>query len=302
MISKKINIVCFPDGASKVWQFKLRKCFLFLLSLLFLSVTALLIYGVRDYRAIKRQIPKLAQFEKENKEQRVQIAAFSKKIEEVSAKLVGLKKFDRQLKLMVNLEPSEDDSQFVGVGGYDPELVNQSYSIEKAHRNLVRSMHQSLNNLGEEICMQTNEKAELLEFLRDQKSMLACTPSVWPTRGWISSGFGYRISPFTNEREFHRGLDIATRMNSEIVAPADGVVSSIAWEYGFGRVVTVNHDYGLKTKYGHLAKALVKKGQYIKRGQKIALVGNTGRSTGPHLHYEVHLKGVPVNPLRYILN
>ena len=163
-------------------------------------------------------------------------------------------------------------------------------------------MHQSLDNLSAEICMQTNEKAELLEFLRDQKSMLACTPSVWPTRGWISSGFGYRISPFTNEREFHQGLDIATRMNSVIVAPADGVISSAGWEYGFGRVVTLSHDYGLKTKYGHLAETLVKKGQYVKRGQKIALVGNTGRSTGPHLHYEVHLKGVPVNPLRYILN
>jgi murein DD-endopeptidase MepM/ murein hydrolase activator NlpD len=203
---------------------------------------------------------------------------------------------------MANLEPNEDDNQFVGVGGYDPALLNHSYTSEKAHRNLVRSMHQSLDSLNAEVSIQSNEKAELLEFLRNQKSMLACTPSIWPTRGWVSSRFGYRISPFTNQKEFHQGIDVATRMNSPVVAPADGVVSSVRREYGFGRILTISHDYGLKTRYAHLAKALVKKGQYIKRGQEIALVGNSGRSTGPHLHYEVHLNGVPVNPLRYILN
>ncbi len=163
-------------------------------------------------------------------------------------------------------------------------------------------MHQSLDNLDAEISIQTNEKEELYKFLENQKTMLASTPSIWPTRGWISSRFGYRVSPFTNQKEFHKGIDISTRMNTPIIAPADGVVSSIGEDHAMGKKITLNHSYGVKTRYGHLSKVLVKKGQYVKRGEKIALVGKSGRTTGPHLHYEVYLNGLPVNPLRYILN
>ena len=132
--------------------------------------------------------------------------------------------------------------------------------------------------------------------------MLAHTPSVWPTKGWVSSRFGYRISPFTSEREFHKGLDISTRKKSPVIAPSDGIVSSVRWDHGYGKLLSISHGYGVKTRYAHLDEVLVKQGQYVKRGQKIALVGDTGRTTGPHLHYEVHLNEVPVNPLRYILN
>ena len=133
-------------------------------------------------------------------------------------------------------------------------------------------------------------------------SVLARTPSIWPTKGWVSSRFGYRVSPFTKEKEFHSGLDIVTRNKAPIVSPADGIVASVSREYGYGNILTINHGNGLKSRYAHLTKSLVKKGQYVKRGEKIALVGSSGRSTGPHLHYEVYLKGVPVNPSRYILN
>ncbi|NLA75376.1 MAG: M23 family metallopeptidase, partial [Deltaproteobacteria bacterium] len=161
---------------------------------------------------------------------------------------------------------------------------------------------QSLDNLDTEITVQTQEKSELYDFLDSRKSILACTPSIWPAKGWLSSKFGYRVSPFTNEKEFHSGLDIAAKNGSPIIAPADGVVSGIEKSYGYGNLLTVNHGYGLKTRYAHLSKILVKKGQAVKRGDIIANMGNTGRSTGPHLHYEVFLEGVPVDPSRYILN
>jgi len=129
-----------------------------------------------------------------------------------------------------------------------------------------------------------------------------CTPSIWPARGWVSSGFGYRLSPFTKEKELHRGLDICSRKGSPILAPADGVVTAIEYDPGYGKTVTINHGYGLNTLYAHLEKVLVKKGQVVRRHQEIAQVGDSGRTTGAHLHYEVHLNGVPVNPVRYILN
>lgn len=302
MAFKKITIVFLSDGARKIRQIKIPKLLILILFLFSISAMLLLARGINDYQGIKTQIPRFVQLQKENEQQRMQLIRLAQKIDQINQKLIELKKFDHKLKVMVNLENSEDDKQFFGIGGSDPALLTPDYTIEKAHRKLVRLMHQSLDDLNTEISLQAQDKAELYKFLEDQKSILACTPSVWPVKGWISSGFGYRISPFTDEKEFHCGLDISTRMNTPIIAPADGVVSSTGQHYGYGNVLCVNHGNGLKTKYAHLSKSLVKKGQYVKRGQKIALVGNSGRTTGPHLHYEVHLKGVPVNPLRYILN
>ncbi|UCF57083.1 MAG: M23 family metallopeptidase [Deltaproteobacteria bacterium] len=302
MAARKITIVFLPDASKKVRRLKIPKSLLFFFFLIFLSAALTLTWGIRDYRAIKAKIPRLAQLEEENAQQRIQLIALTQKIDQISGKLIELKKFDQKLKNMVNLETSEDNTQFLGIGGSDPSLLNPDYTLEKAHQKLVRLMHQSLDNLNTEISIQTNEKAELCKFLDNQKIMLACTPSIWPTRGWLSSGFGYRISPFTNEKEFHKGIDISTRMNTPVLAPADGVISSTGRDHAMGNMLTINHSYGMKTRYGHLSKTLVKKGQYVKRGQKIGLVGKSGRTTGPHLHYEVYLNGLPVNPLRHILN
>lgn len=297
-----MTIVFVPGGKLKVRQIGIPKPLMVVLILLFFSAALVLAWAGRDYRIIKKQIPQLTRFQKENKLQKEQLVILTQKIDQISTKLVELKNFDQKLKTMVNLESNADNNQFFGIGGSDTALMDPDYTIEEAHKKLVRLMHRSLDDLDREITVQTVEKAELVDFFENQKSMLAHTPSLWPTKGWISSRFGQRISPFTNEREFHKGLDISTSKLSPILAPADGVVSSVRWDHGYGKILTINHDYGLKTRYAHLEESLVKKGQYVKRGQKIALVGNTGRTTGPHLHYEVHLNGAPVNPLRYILN
>ena len=302
MAAKKLTIVFLPDASNKVRQLKIPKFLLFFLFLVFLSAALTLAWGVWDYRGIKAKISRLAQLEEENSQQRIQLVALTQRFDQISGKLIELRKFDQKLKTMVNLETTEDNTQFLGIGGSDPSLLDSDYTLEEAHQKLVRLMHQSLDNLNTEISIQKNEKAELCKYLENQKTMLASTPSIRPTRGWLSSGFGNRISPFTNEKEFHKGIDISTRMNTPIVAPADGVVSSSGRDHAMGKMLTINHSYGLKTRYGHLSKILVKKGQYVKRGQEIALVGDSGRTTGPHLHYEVYLNGLPVNPLRYILN
>jgi murein DD-endopeptidase MepM/ murein hydrolase activator NlpD len=299
---KKITIVFMPDGYKRVRQLKIPKILLVFFFLLSLSAALILTWVIRDYRAIKTEIPRLAHLEGENQQQKMQLAALTQKIDRISGKLIDLKEFDHKLKVMVNLETSDDNRQFLGVGGSDPSLLNPDYTVEKAHQKLVRLMHHSLDNLDTEISIQISEKTELHKFLENQKSLLASTPSIWPTRGWTSSRFGNRVSPFTNEKEFHRGIDISTRMNTPIIAPADGVISLTGRDYAIGKMLYIDHGHGVKTKYGHLSKILVKKGQYVKRGQKIALVGDSGRTTGPHLHYEVHLNGLPVNPLRYILN
>jgi murein DD-endopeptidase MepM/ murein hydrolase activator NlpD len=298
LVLKKITIMFLPDGGRTVRQFKIPKV-LVQFSLLFtLSALVFLTWAFIEYC----KFPEHRKMIQENEQKAAQLAALTDKIDQINNKLVELKKFDNRLKVMVNLEPGDDGTQFLGIGGPDSTLIDSNNVLEDAHKRLTRLMHQSLDNLEDEIAVQIHEKAQLYEFLEGQKSMLACTPSIWPAQGWVTSGFGYRISPFTNQREFHEGFDISARIGTDIIAPADGVIVEIGKTYGFGNLIIISHGYGIKTMYGHLSKILIKKGQSVKRGDKIALIGNSGRTTGPHLHYEIQLNGVPVNPQNYILN
>lgn len=302
MASKKITIVFLPDGSSRTRQIKVPKVILWLSLIMMLAASGGLSWVLKDYWVIQKKMPQLTELEKKNRNQAVQLTALATKVDGMSSKMQELRKFENRLRVMVNLEPNDQNTQFLGIGGSDPALLNPEYVRKEGHRKLVRIMYRSLDNLDGEVASQTRDLGELCRFFENQKSLLACTPSIWPTKGWVSSRFGYRISPFTNTKEFHQGLDICTRVGAPIVAPADGVVTYIGKDYGYGNVMTVNHKYGIKTRYAHLKSCLVQKGQSVKRGEEIALVGTTGRTTGPHLHYEVQLNGVAVDPLRYILD
>ena len=150
--------------------------------------------------------------------------------------------------------------------------------------------------------LREQEVLALYEDLIEHQSLLNATPSIQPARGWFSSHFGYRIDPFSKRPEMHRGLDIVAPIGTPIFAPAKGVVSYVGYDPGYGKLVTIDHGYGVKTRYAHNSKIFVELGQKVRRREIIASVGNTGRSTGPHLHYEVRVNGVPVNPKNYILN
>jgi len=310
MASKKITIVVVPEGPRKIRQIKIPRFWVFSFVLLLLAGSLSLAWVIRDYLSIKRNLPHLTSLQEENSLQRQQITSLAGKVEAINQKMAELKEFDRKVRAMVSMDPSKggpvdhagDPQQFLGIGGSDSSHGNSNSPSERGHRKLVRMMYRSLENVDSDISVQKGEKAELMGLLDRQKSILASTPSVWPARGWVSSGFGYRLSPFTNEKELHRGLDICNRKGAPVIAPAGGVVISIESDPGYGKTVTINHGYGLNTMYAHLEKVHVKKGQEVRRHQEIAQVGDSGRTTGFHLHYEVHLNGVPVNPLRYILN
>jgi murein DD-endopeptidase MepM/ murein hydrolase activator NlpD len=138
--------------------------------------------------------------------------------------------------------------------------------------------------------------------LSEQGRVLASTPTIAPVLGLITDGFGRRKDPFTGRLAFHRGLDISARRGTPIEAPADGIVVYAGRNGGLGRTVRLSHDFGFTTVYGHLDKITVEAGDVVHRGQEIGLLGNSGRSTGPHLHYEVHEDGIAKNPLYYILD
>lgn len=142
---------------------------------------------------------------------------------------------------------------------------------------------------------------ELDQFLLDKESFINSTPTILPAEGWITSYFGQRISPYLNKVKMHEGLDVGAPTGTPIHAPADGIVTFSGEKAGFGKFVQVDHGYGIETLYAHNSSLSVKAGQKVKRGHLLSAVGNTGHSTGPHLHYEVRVNGIAVDPLYFIL-
>lgn len=146
------------------------------------------------------------------------------------------------------------------------------------------------------------ELNKLWDDLSERRDLLDYTPSIVPAIGWISSQFGYRNDPFTGRVILHKGLDIAASVGTPVMAPASGVVSYVGYESGYGKIVSIDHGFGVVTRFAHNSKVFVKLGQKVKRREKISAVGSTGRSTGPHVHYEVRVNGIPVDPKNYILD
>jgi len=238
----------------------------------------------------------LAQIEKKRDAQNTQIVSLNKQVGEFQQRIQRLKEFDVKLRIIANLENAEETDPFLGVGGVTPREPWQGAATD------LQRMKVELDHLSTEAEFRERSFQELYSFLEGKKRQLVCTPSVWPVRGWLTSGFGYRIDPFTGLRQLHEGIDIANRIGTPISAPADGLVARSFRNFGFGLMVEINHGYGIVSRYAHLSKSYVRVGQRVKRGERIAAMGNTGRATGPHLHYEVRLNGVPINPMNYILN
>ncbi len=302
MAAKKLTILIFPQKTNKIRRVVVPRRLLSVLSMFLILIILGLGWLINDYRKIKTQVPELRHLQKENKFQKTQLISLTSKINQINQKMCELQEFSHKLRVMTDLGSPEGEEQILGIGGSDFTSLNTNLDLDDVQKSLMHDMHKSLDELDTNISVASISQIELSSFLKEQKSMLAHTPSIKPTEGWFSSGFGYRVSPFTNKREFHKGLDIATRVGTEVIAPADGLVVFAGAEGNYGKMISMNHGFNMKTRYGHLHKILVKKGDRVKRGQIIAQVGKTGRCTGSHLHYEVHLNGVPVNPLRYILN
>ncbi len=307
MANDYYNLMIFSDTSDNPRRFQLRRKFVkvFFSFLLISSVafSAASYYFYNRYFEISAEVVELDKLRKESQYQQVQLHKFSKRIQEFESQLVRLERFDRKLRVITALDmPKNQHDGNLGLGGSSRSLDDTVHDLQShASKHLANRIQDDLKNLRVRSELQEISFLELDEFFKNQSSLFSSTPSIWPARGWVTSSFGYRRSPFTQLRELHEGLDIATRVGSPIVATANGVVVRAGRDHSYGKMVEIDHGYGVLTRYGHNSKNFVKVGDRVKRGEVISLVGNTGRSTGPHCHYEVILNGVPVNPLRYIL-
>jgi len=237
----------------------------------------------------------------DNKILRTKMDYVSQQVEKGLAYLEMTRKTDRQLRKMLGMNPNLiDDTDSIG-GPDASELSNfRKLLASKASEIRETSLNNSIVKMQEESRRRLSSYAQVTWYIANKHNSAKATPSIWPVSGRITSYFGYRVAPLQTASEYHTGLDIANEPGTPVYATADGVVRYAGWASGYGLSMVLDHGFAYSTLYGHFSELTVKEGAQVKRGQMIGRVGSTGTSTGPHLHYEVWVDGMPANPMKYL--
>jgi murein DD-endopeptidase MepM/ murein hydrolase activator NlpD len=289
-MDKRYSTVIFvPHARAKFRKLKVSHRFLFsIISLVSASLCLSTFFSVQYFTSLS-QTHELSKLRRENRELQTANEQFSKSVESLRTQLHTVEDRTRKLAIIAGISTLDETSQG-GVGGLRPADLGESPYRDDLDKMAFRS-HRLEKDLG-----------VLEQRFVAQSLLLSSTPSMAPVRGILTDGFGGRSDPFTGEPGTHNAVDISSAVGQAVRAPADGIVVKSEWANGYGNVIYIAHGYGYSTRYGHLSTFAVRPGDHIKRGDVIGYVGSTGRSTGPHLHYEVRLNNNPVNPLEYILN
>ncbi len=291
-VHRKVSLPV-PLVKKALWLLVPGFCVLMLGAVVAITLYLVNLDNIKDYTRVARQKLELEK----------QLDFFSRRMDDLRAQLAGLQESSARVKVMANLAIVPDPGENRGIGGPDPLAAELTVSCLDAERKQqLARMHEALQSLELGASREERELERLSDHLKEQQTLLNFTPSVWPVKGWISSRYGYRVSPFTQHRELHKGIDIVNRAGTPVVATADGRVAFAGCRRGYGKMVIIDHGLGRVTKYGHLSKLIVSNGEEVVRGQKIGLLGSTGRSTGPHLHYEVVVNGHAVDPMAFLLD
>jgi murein DD-endopeptidase MepM/ murein hydrolase activator NlpD len=301
---KNYHIVIFKDREGGFRKLRLRGWLGLFFFLLLCGSAGAAVYFFSYYTESTVLQYRLDEANRLLREQAAQILSFTAKLQSLEQDVRRVQQFDAKLRVFLNVDKDtaeEDEERGDTVAGSAGDLNNPM--LFARHRELfLRRTHSLVDELVDAVRLEETDQQTLITMLRVNKDSLLSTPSIWPVRGTLTSGFGWRRSPLSGAGRMHQGLDISNRIGTPIRAPARGTITFSAMDGAYGLCIVIDHGNGIATRYGHLSRSSVKTGDYVQRGDVIGFVGNTGRSTGPHLHYEVHVRGVPVNPMRYILN
>ncbi len=303
MANETFTLILVPDRHAEVKRFRVEKRWFFQGLAVVLVLLAIAGGMVFHYASIVSEAHENPQLREENLKLKSELAVIHEQMEHIDSTLDRVERFDQKLRAITllsdpqrNLAMGPTEQSPVDSQGEQNQFVRSHTTIEAP-----RAMSEKLDKLSAEATRQEQSLQELQAYFQGQRSWLDSTPSVWPVRGWVTSDFGSRLDPYTSEHVMHAGLDISSPHGTAVISPSEGTVVFAGLEGGYGNVVVLDHGYGVKTRYGHLATINAKPGEKVKRGQVIAHVGNTGRSTGPHLHYEVRVNGIAQNPRKFIL-
>ncbi|WP_163785371.1 M23 family metallopeptidase [Myxococcus vastator] len=303
MAKKSFTLMVIPDHDAPVKRYTIQRSFFTQVGMGLMLVVGLGVGASVHYFQVAADASENRILREENLTLRSQLKSVRERIEHIGSTLDRVERFDQKLRAVTLLS---DPQRNLAMGPTEPEAGTSAPATDTQFTQLTstetpKALMGRLDRLSAEATRQEQSLQELQAYFQDQKSLLASTPSIWPARGWVTSDFGSRLDPYTADRVMHGGMDIAAPHGKEVFAPSDGTVVFAGLEGGYGNVLVIDHGYGIKTRYGHLSKMLVKAGDRVKRGMHIAAVGNTGRSTGPHLHYEVRVNGIGQNPRKFIL-
>lgn len=311
----RISFLVVDHSRSAFRRFTTSRLQLSVLSLLAVAACIAITLTAYDYLRLRRTVPYTRSLEhklsiqdteirvrrSEMENQRLQLETVASEVDRLRFKLLALNELESKIRSVAGGNDPPADLQENGMGGPLPEDIAPRRPLAPLEGDTLQEIHYQLRLLEETSTVQQKQLAAVVDYLAAHRKLFDCTPSLRPCRGRVSAGYGYRRSPFNNRREIHKGMDIAAPSGTPIVATADGRVSFVGRRKDFGRVIEIDHGRGLMTRYAHCKKILKKLGSKIKRGDTIALMGSSGRSTGSHLHYEVRLNGIPLDPSKFIL-
>ena len=301
------TVVVVGDAAQAVRRFQVSRAWLTRAAAIGGGLTLLLLVAIGHQLWLLRASSQRSALREENRHLRAQLALVQEKLAHISATLERVEQLDGKLRSSaVQLQDPDHNPAVTPRGGGtappDPSGDAEAASTPSSPAGSgATGLAGGLGALAGEASLQEQRLREVQSYFDDQRALLASTPSVWPARGWVTSDFGTRMDPYTARRKMHEGLDIATPQGQPVYSPSDGTVSFAGTEGGYGKVLVIDHGNGLKTRYGHVSEFFVRAGDRVRKGDKVAAVGSTGRSTGPHLHYEVRVNGTPENPRMFIL-
>ncbi len=302
-MQKRWNIIIVPNTSESGYNFNvstrgLRTAAIAVSVFLFASIT---LCAVLAHSWKKDKIKSINNLREEIEARESDFAMLSKEF-------AGLLVLEEKLRTIAGLKPRQRDEAQIGAGGQGgPEPSDTDlYPDNQRLLPYISPQNEDMSSdaLLRAISATYESFTEILEAFENEQDRLCSIPSINPVNSpdaWISSGFGYRKDPINGQRRFHDGADIVAPRKTPIIAPADGVVTFAGWRDGLGRAIEIRHGYGYRTVYGHNEKLLARKGDRVKRGDPIAKLGSSGRSTGPHLHYEIRLNGKLTNPYRYVI-
>ena len=299
MAKRRWTVVLVPHDSepSKIVEVSYRVVKSALAAAVFAAGVALCVGYVTISRTV--DLSKSARLAQENARLEQQLGELNGRLTGLVDTLSRISQRDARIRVLANLDPIDPQVRAAGIGG--PTVAPAEAEVGGAVRR-SNDIRVDLNALIRRANLLASSFQEAADSLSVHSERLAATPSIMPTQGWLTSAFSsMRAHPILHIARPHEGIDVTAPLGTPIEAPAAGVVRDAGWESGYGNTIVIDHGFGTVTKFAHASKILVREGQRVSRGQRIALVGNTGLATGPHLHYEVHVNGRAVDPLRYVL-
>jgi len=301
MAKRFYTVLVLPDATSTPRKFHISKPVLTAFSAVAAVAIVAFAFFLYQYVNVNVRLLELKQLRLEAGDR----SFLAERVGQLEGELTRLRDLDRRLRVAVGLETADVEPAPAPAAQGGAETLSRTALLDALKQRtgrLVDWVNRDLSALGQEINSRERSLRELKVFIEEKASVLAATPTILPVKGLVTAGYGYRKSPFTGQRELHEGLDIAAPYGSPIMAAADGIVTFAGPLAGYGNTVFVDHGHGFATFYAHCSSYRVREAQRVRRGEVIAFVGTTGRTTGPHVHYEVHVNGVISNPTKYTLD